>query len=254
MNPDHPIHWPVPTEFPALRPGEIHLWCASLGEAADGSAPGPADCLSPDEQARAASFHFDRDRHRYVAARRNLRLLLARYAGRDPAALAFGYGPFGKPSLVPEPALNHLPEFGSADLTFNQSHCDSLWLVAVARGEPVGVDVERVREVPDFHLLEEQLFSRAELFRQRALPDPERRLAFFRRWTEREAAAKFHGAAFDPARPCIPPRRSEPLNPTADSVATLAHSGSVPRFQRFQWNVELVAGAAMAALEMARAV
>jgi len=130
---------------------------------------------------------------------------------------------------------------GRETITFNQSHCESLWLVAVARDEAVGVDVERVRDVPDFHLLEEQLFSRGELFRQRALPDPERRLAFFRRWTEREAAAKFHGATFDPARPCIPPRRHEPLSPTADSVGMLAHSGNARRFLSFQWDGELMA-------------
>jgi 4'-phosphopantetheinyl transferase len=239
MNSDTLVTWPVPTEFPPLRPGEIHLWSAWLDETMNGEAVDPADCLSPDERARAEAFHFDADRRRFVAARHHLRHLLARYTGREPAALAFYYGPCGKPGLVPESAAGAAPDGVRGTITFNQSHCDSLWLVAVARDEPVGVDVERVRDVPDFPLLEEQLFTRGEWLRQRALPAPERRLAFFRRWTERESTAKYHGAAFDPARPGIPPRRHEPLSPTPDSVAMLAHGGTSRRFLQFQWNAAL---------------
>jgi 4'-phosphopantetheinyl transferase len=236
MNAPDPIHWPVPTEFPLLRPGEIHLWSAWLGTD-EVTAPVPVEGLGADEVARANAFHFPLDRQRYIAARRNLRQLLGRYLGREPAELAFSYGRFGKPKLAqPADPLR----LAQGELSFNQSHCDSLWLVAVAWNQPLGVDVERVRDLSDLELLEDRLFSAAELARQRARPPEERRLAFFRRWTEQEAAVKLRGLGFDPSAPGLPPARSDALQPTAGSVGTLAHGGTATQIQHFQWSAELV--------------
>ncbi len=236
MTAEDKINWLVPTEFPVLRSREIHLWCAWL----DDGEPDRPGCLSPDEIARAGSFHFAADRHRFVAARRNLRHLLARYTGRDPAALAFSYGRFGKPLLVHQAVTTDQLAPAVNDLAFNQSHCGSLWLVAVAWNQPLGVDIEQVRELPDLYLLESRIFSTTEIFRHRSLPLPERRLAFFRRWTEREAAAKFHGVGFDASAPHVPPGRSEPLTPTARCVGTLAYGGAAVRLAHYQWNADLL--------------
>lgn len=233
------INWPVPAEFPPLHPRAIHLWCAWL-EAPDAIGPDQPDCLSRDERTRAASFHFRVDRDRYVAARRNLRLLLGRYVGRDPASLVFNYGRFGKPILVHRADTTNQLDPAINNLTFNQSHCGSLWLIAVAWNQPLGVDVEQVRELNDLYLLEGRVFSADELPGQQSLPHPERRLAFFRRWTEREAAAKFHGLGFDPATPYVPPGRSEALHPTPHCVATLAYGGAEVRLDKLQWSPDLL--------------
>jgi 4'-phosphopantetheinyl transferase len=235
MNASDPIAWPVPTEFPLLRPGEIHVWSAWLGPD-EAAAPVSTEGLSADEVARASAFHFPIDRHRYVAARRTLRQLLGRYLGREPAELAFSYGRFGKPKLAqPADPLR----LAQGELSFNQSHCDSLWLAAVAWNQPLGVDVERVRDLSDLALLEDRLFSPAEIAAQRARPTDERRLAFFRRWTEQEAAVKLRGLGFDPALPGVPPARSDALQPTAGSIGMLAHGGTAVSVQHFQWSAEL---------------
>lgn len=231
------IKWSVPARFPVLRTREIHLWCAWLD--VDGAGDDCTDCLSVDEVARARAFHFAVDRQRFTAARRNLRHVLARYVGRDPARLTFNYGRFGKPLLVHQPDTTNQLDPAVNNLTFNQSHCGSLWLLAVAWNQPLGVDLELVRELSDLHLLESRIFSADELFAQRSLPLPERRLAFFRRWTEREAAAKFHGLGFDPAAPYVPPGQIELLHPTARCVATLAYGGAAVRFDKFQWSPDL---------------
>lgn len=228
------INWPIPSEFPALRHREIHLWCARLG-ANDDAVPDDLDCLSPDEVARAESFHFTEDRVRFVAARRNLRQVLAHYAGRDAAALAFSYGRFGKPMLIHRAATTGPLDPTVSNLSFNQSHCGSLWLLAVAWNQPVGVDVEQLRDLSDLYLVESKIFATTELFRQRSLPHAERQLAFFRRWTEREASAKFHGQGFDPSMPFVPPDQIVPLNPAENCVATLAYGGTPIRLRQFQW-------------------
>lgn len=238
MTEEDKINWPVPAEFPPLHAREIHLWCAWL-DAPDGFEPDQVDCLSRDEMARAASFHFAVDRHRFIAARRNLRHLLASYVRRDPASLVFNYGRFGKPMLSHRADTNHQLDPAISNLTFNQSHCGSLWLIAVAWNQPLGVDVEQVRELTDLYLLESRIFSADELIYQQSLPHPERRLAFFRRWTEREAAAKFHGLGFDPAMPYVPPGQSELLHPTPRCVATLAYGGAAIRPDKFQWSPAL---------------
>ena len=243
MNEEDSIHWPVPAAFPALPARAIHLWCAWL-DPADEAGPDHPDCLSPDEWARARSVYFAVDRQRVVAARRNLRHLLGRYVGRDPASLVFNYGRFGKPMLVHRADTNNQLDPAVNNLAFNQSHCGSLWLCAVAWNQPLGVDLEQVRELSDLYLLESRLFSADEIAVQRSRPHPERRLAFFHRWTEREAAAKFHGLGFDPAAPYVPPEHSEPLHPTARCVATLAYGGAAVRACKFQWSPALLPGAA----------
>ena len=63
-----------------LPDDEVHLWRIDLAAVA------PAEkrwqkILSPDERARAARFHFERDRQHFTAARALLRTILAGYVG-----------------------------------------------------------------------------------------------------------------------------------------------------------------------------
>ena len=191
------INWPVPEEFPLLRHQEIHLWCAWLGRPDAPDATGESS-LSADENIRAGSFYFAPDRHRFVAARRNLRGVLAGYLGRDPATLVFSYGRFGKPQLIQPAGTTDSLDPAASHLAFNQSHCGSLWLLAVAWNQPVGVDLEELKDLPDLALVARRIFSQEELLHQQSLSLAERQLAFFHRWTLREATAKFQGLGFDP--------------------------------------------------------
>jgi 4'-phosphopantetheinyl transferase len=212
--------WPEPPEFPALGPASIHLWCAWLDEPSL-VAPAAAGLLAPDERARAARFHFATDRQRCIAARVVLRRLLGRYAGVHPAALRFAYGPYGKPELV--------PLGGTPPVQFNLSHCGPLALLGVARNHRVGVDVERVRALPDLLDLESQLFAREAL--PRTAPEPARRNHFFHHWTRREAAGKLQGSGLVDDAPV--PDWIESLEPAADHVGCLAYNGEPAQVERF---------------------
>jgi 4'-phosphopantetheinyl transferase len=158
---------------------EVHVWDADLDRVREDAL---AASLSNDERERGRCFHFERDRRRFVAARGLLRFLLGRYLDVHPAGVRFGYGPGGKPYLA------------SADgLRFNVSHSGGLALLAFAWCREVGVDVERVRPVPEAEDIARRYFSPFEEAELRRLPEGERTAAFFRCWTRKEAFVKATG-------------------------------------------------------------
>jgi 4'-phosphopantetheinyl transferase len=140
----------------------IEVWDVALDTA-------DAAVLSADERERAARFHFERDRDRFIAGRSSLRRILAGYLALDPATLVFEYNRFGKPALA-----------GATGLHFNASHSEGRMLVAVA-GREVGVDLERERPGVGFDTIVQRYFP--------GTPPGE----FFRAWARREAYLKAIG-------------------------------------------------------------
>ncbi|HEX8991104.1 MAG TPA: 4'-phosphopantetheinyl transferase superfamily protein [Anaerolineales bacterium] len=167
-----------------LPEDEVHVWYASLGQAAQLHARLLA-LLSPDEGERARRFYFEVDRLRSVAVRGTLRILLGRYLDLQPEEIRFTYGQFGKPALG-EAA-------GARWLHFNVSHSEDLAVFAFARSQPVGVDAERIRSITDESRFAAQLFSPAESAILNSLSGYERVHAFFRLWTAKEAFLKAAG-------------------------------------------------------------
>jgi 4'-phosphopantetheinyl transferase len=169
-------------DAPSVAPGTVDLWLWRL-DAGDAEATGFAELLDPDERARAGRFVFPLHARRFVAGRGRLRLILQDYLGIPAAKLAFAYGPQGKPVL----AGRH----GLPPLHFNLSHTGDLAALAVSRGVPLGIDVERVAPVTED--VAGHFFSAAEQAALRALPEAERERAFFRCWTRKEAMVKALG-------------------------------------------------------------
>jgi 4'-phosphopantetheinyl transferase len=175
--------WPAPEETPLLAETAVHVWRASL----DLSPPRLADLavvLDDEERARAARFHFEPDRRRFVAAHGLLRRTLARYLDVDPRSIRYQSGPYGKPSLADHDQL---------DLRFNLAHSGKIALVAVGIGREIGVDVELIR--PDIVTLDvaKQFFAPGEVRALGSLPAAERTGAFFCCWTRKEAYIKARG-------------------------------------------------------------
>lgn len=163
---------------PALRAGETHVWGLDLD--AGGA---DASLLSADEKERAARYRFERDASRFVAARCGLRRVVSLYAGLPAGRLVFAYGSNGKPSLAG----------GPAGLRFNLSHSDGRAAVAVRVGEELGIDIERVRPIPDAGRMVERYFSARARAHFDALRAEERDEAFLRLWTRQEAYLKALG-------------------------------------------------------------
>lgn len=216
----------------ALAPGEVHLWAARL--------PLPAEelgrcesVLTPDERSRAAIPPLETERGRFVAVRGVLRILLGRYLGAPPAALIFEYGEQGKPALA-----------GSArgGMRFNVSHAGDVALLAFARGREVGVDVEKVREVPRAERIATRVFTLEAVERWRALPEEQRPETFMREWTRLEALSKLTGegvwrtviAGEQRARPDV---QSFELRPQPGYVGTLAVEGGGLRLRTWRYQV-----------------
>jgi 4'-phosphopantetheinyl transferase len=108
----------------------------------------------------------------HEAARAALRAILARYTA---VPIEIARREKGKPWLP-----------GAPDVRFNLSHTRGIALVAVARAVEVGVDVEKMRPVPEFAALAERFFPPSE-----AAPGDE--AGFFRAWTRIEAVLKARG-------------------------------------------------------------
>jgi 4'-phosphopantetheinyl transferase len=166
---------------PRVAAGEMHVWHAWLDQPA-AVVQHLHGLLAEDERARAARFHFARDRDRYIVGRGVLRCLLASYTGHAPADLAFRYGEFDKPELA------------GAGPQFNLSHSGAVALLAFTDGAEVGIDVELEggEEFPRERIAE-RFFSPAEVAVLRSLPEEERRRAFLRCWTRKEAFIKARG-------------------------------------------------------------
>ena len=129
--------------------------------------------LSPDEEERAARFRFEQDRARWIRAHSALRRILAHASGISAEAIRFTLGPHGKPALA-----------NVEGVEFSLSHAGSWAMVAVTKGVPVGIDIERIRENVNMAALLRRLG-------ETELPDSPADL--FRMWNRREARTKALG-------------------------------------------------------------
>ncbi len=163
---------------------EVHVWSLSLGLTPAALADA-ASLLDPAEAERAARFRFERDRHRFIAGRGQLRAILGSCLKADPAGLQFGCGPQGKPVLAGAGSR--------ANWHFNLTHSADLALLALTRCGPVGIDVERIRPMTDAGRLVARFFSPRESAAFQALPAEQQPAAFFNLWTRKEAWLKATG-------------------------------------------------------------
>ena len=176
--------WLPPPADLALAEGHVHVWRACLRRLAQ-NVERFAGTLSPDEARRAGRFRSAEDRRRFIVARGVVRLLLGRYLGSEPASLVFRYGPAGKPEL------SRLS--GAADLRFNYTHSGGLILCAITRGRRIGVDIEAHRPIPELERIVQVVLTSGERQQLACLRPRERRDAFFRAWTRKEAFLKATG-------------------------------------------------------------
>jgi 4'-phosphopantetheinyl transferase len=166
-----------------VTPAQVHLWRVEL----DGGPEFEAKLLeelTADEVARAERLASAEARRRFVVARGTLRVLLGDLLGEPPQSIAVEEGASGKPRLAEA-------EHG---LGFNVSHSGDLALICIAEGAEVGVDLERLRPVPDAVAIARRRFAPAEA---RFVEDGEARdvdRRFLTCWTRKEALAKAVGA------------------------------------------------------------
>jgi 4'-phosphopantetheinyl transferase len=209
----------LPPHRVSLSSGEVHVWRAPLDVAA-GEICEFEQFLASEERARAARFHFERDRDRFVAARGTLRRLLGRYVGCPPAALRFSYNGSGKPLLE--------AETGGMDVRFNLSHSHDQAVYAITREREVGIDVEWIERGSTMDGIAELYFSPREVTALRGLPPARRIEAFFRCWVQKEAFIKATGEGLQISL------QSFDVPVAASSVPTVLHRDGR------EWSVQLI--------------
>jgi 4'-phosphopantetheinyl transferase len=163
----------------------IHVWAFSL----DGSESFVEQCrswLSEDERERAVRFIRQQDHVRFVLAHGGLRVVLSRYLGIAPDAVELGRSEGGKPFLTRELR-------GQSAITFNMSHAHGRVLIAVSRGQEVGVDLERIRSDVEVAKLSERYFAHSEHTAIMQSAQEQRAARFFRYWVAKEAVIKAQG-------------------------------------------------------------
>jgi len=159
---------------------QIGLWYADLQHAGWRRL---LPLLSNDERGRGAGFAFDRDARRFTVSRAVLRTLLSRVTGVPARELKFQIEPDGKPIL----------ELGMGQpVHFSVSRSEELVLIGFAP-RPLGVDIEWLERAIDVEALADHVLSRRERDIFKRLDPRDRRKAFFRCWTIKEAYLKAIG-------------------------------------------------------------
>lgn len=197
--------------------------------------------LSAAERARAERFALPTLRQRYILAHGALRRILSAYLGQPPQDLQFSHGPWGKPALAWHP------------LCFNLSYAGDLMLLGITQGRALGVDLERIRPIPEMEDIAALWFSALERDAWQRLPAEQKLPAFFHAWTRKEAFLKASGrglsqpltsfsVALNPDHPAAllhsPPELGDAWTlldlPTAEGlVAALVIEGSAPELAHF---------------------
>lgn len=152
---------------------------------------------------------------RFARSRAAVRRILAGYLDEAPGRLVLGRkvcpgcgsSEHGPPTvLAPETSLG-----------FSLSRSGDSWLLAVADGVPIGVDLEEAAEV-DLALVSRMVMTPAELSILRAETDVDRqRQLFLRAWTRKEAVLKAAGIGL------VAPLGEIDVQPAADGPIVVAH-------------------------------
>ncbi len=168
---------------PPLGESVLHVWILDLKPDRESLAL-QEEMLSAEEWKRVRSYSSQSVGRRFIVRRGLLRQILGKYLDYPPERIRFVYNAHGKPFLAPE---------HSSDLQFSLSDSGDMAALAVGLGEPVGLDVERLRTVR----LDEGLASRGSIEGEEvcAINRSATKLSFefFQAWTRREALAKAEG-------------------------------------------------------------
>jgi 4'-phosphopantetheinyl transferase len=172
-----------PKPLPPLN-DNVHVWLVELDDAGF-DAMVWQERLSGEEQARAARFHFNRDRRRFVAAHIALRDIVAGYLKMTAKTLQFEEGPNGKPKLAAPADLE--------GIEFNLSHSHERAVLAVNHGNQIGIDIEFAKPDFEFFDIAGHFFTPREVAALRGLPAALQLQAFYKCWTSKEAFLKAKG-------------------------------------------------------------
>lgn len=171
--------------MPVAEVDTIHVWLAFETLLDDpANAERFAALMTEEERAREQRLLVESSRRLHVLARGLQREVLSSYLpGTTPGELRF-LNASGRPELA--------PPFDASGLVFNLAHARGLVVLAVARGAPLGIDVENYDQKVTLDVAR-SFFAPAEADALEALPSSEQPRRFLRLWTLKESYLKAVG-------------------------------------------------------------
>jgi 4'-phosphopantetheinyl transferase len=154
----------------------IHIWSFLHKSTKVGS----KELLDLVERTRASNFVFQKDRDRFIRDRVNLKKILSQYTGSYPLDVIVSYRLKGKPYLK------------NSEIKFNLSHSKDLSVYAISKTE-IGVDIEKIREIPHFEGIMKRFFTEEEADQVNNMEELGRSEVFLKIWTQKEAIGKMLG-------------------------------------------------------------
>lgn len=167
-----------------LAEDEVHIWNFDL-EKINSQLEQFEKILSNDELTRAAKFHFEIDKARYICSRGLLRILLGVYTKIPSKEINFSFNDYGKPTL----STIH----NNSGLHFNLSHSKQFMSVGFVKDALIGVDVELMKHLKDHLEIAKRFFSNSEIEQLNAFPKEIILEGFYSCWTGKEAVIKLSG-------------------------------------------------------------
>jgi len=164
------------------------VWFAWVGDHARDVDRFSREYLSGEESARLPEYRVREAAERYVVTRSLVRIVLSEHLGVPPRDIRVSRTEAGKPVVA-------------EGVHFNVTHSGDLILMALSASRPVGVDVERKREVARVEALVARWLTDAErseltrLTTRGATPSD----AFLRTWSLKEARLKALGVGISGA-------------------------------------------------------
>jgi 4'-phosphopantetheinyl transferase len=163
-----------------ISKNEIHVYKA-FSETSENKLNYFLDLLDTDEKNKADRFKFAKHRNNFISFRAYLRIILSEYLNTHPAKITFSYADKGKPFI------------SDSEIKFNISHSDNFAVYAVTSQIEIGIDTEKIKELPDALSIAKNYFSEMEVKQFSEVNENNYKQAFYNCWTRKEAFIKAIG-------------------------------------------------------------
>ena len=170
--------------FP-LKEKEVHIWNFDISNISDENRNLLREVLLQDELQRAAKFHFEKDRERFVSGSGLLRLLIKLYTSIPAKDISFEQNKYRKPDI--------LIKQNTHKIYFNMSNSQNFVCIGFIKNEQIGVDIEVIKPIKDYLDVANNFFSEVEKTQLKTYSEDKAMEAFYTCWTGKEAFIKYLG-------------------------------------------------------------